>query len=161
MGYTTEFVGEFKLDKLLSKEHKEYLLKFSSTRRMSRHADILSTMVDDVRNAAGLPLGKQGGYFVGAKGWAGQDQCKSIIDYNNPPFGQPGLWCQWIPNDEGSAIEWDGNEKFYSYIEWIEYIAEHFLGPWGYKLNGVMDWMGEDPNDTGHIFIKDNKVTVK
>jgi hypothetical protein len=42
----------------------------------------------------------------------------SIIDHNYPPENQPGLWCQWIPNEDGTAICWDGGEKFYNSIEW-------------------------------------------
>ena len=27
----------------------------------------------------------------------------------------PGIWCQWVPTDDGKGIEWDGGEKFYNY----------------------------------------------
>lgn len=38
MGYTTEFEGCFVLDKPLTKEEADYLLKLSDTRRMKRNA---------------------------------------------------------------------------------------------------------------------------
>lgn len=75
-------------------------------------------------------------------------------------LAQPGLWCQWVPNHDGSAIEWDGGEKFYEYIEWIEYLTAHFLGPWGYTLNGEVQWQGEESEDMGLIRIVYNEVHV-
>jgi len=74
--------------------------------------------------------------------------------------GCPGGYCQWVPTDDGEAIVWDGNEKFYDYIDWIEYLVKEFIDPWGYVLNGEVEWTGEDPRDIGKIEIKDNKVTV-
>ncbi len=76
-------------------------------------------------------------------------------------IAQPGLWCQWVPNDDGTVIEHDGREKFYEYTAWIEYLIHHFLGPWGYKLNGDVYWDGEESDDKGLIEIKDNVVKVK
>jgi hypothetical protein len=66
-----------------------------------------------------------------------------------------------VPNEEGTAIEWDGGEKFYYYIEWITYLIDNFIGPWGYVLNGTVQWYGEDRDDIGMIIIKDNTVSVK
>ena len=122
MGYTTDFEGHFNLDRALALEHKTYLEKFSNTRRMKRNAILAGRLPDPVRDAAGLGIGEEGGYFVGAKGFAGEDHdSKSIIEYNDPPAGQPGLWCQWVPaiDEEGEAtrIEWNGGEKFYDYVE--------------------------------------------
>jgi len=74
---------------------------------------------------------------------------------------KPGLYCQWVPNPDGDAIEWDGGEKFYNYIEWIEYLIKHFFEPWGVKLNGEVDWEGEESGDLGKIVIKDNVVQIK
>lgn len=71
----------------------------------------------------------------------------------------PGIWCQWVPTHDGVGIEWDGMEKFYGYVEWLEYIIEHFLGPKGYVLNGVVRYQGEDIEDVGRIEVKDNVVT--
>ena len=71
-----------------------------------------------------------------------------------------GLWCQWAPNKEGTAIGWDGNEKFYDYIEWIKYLIEKILKPNGYVLNGNVHWQGEDEGDRGVIEIINNKVNT-
>jgi hypothetical protein len=40
--------------------------------------------------------------------------------------------CLGLPSHYGSAIEWDGGEKFYDYRSWLCYIIEHFLKRWGY-----------------------------
>lgn len=160
MGYDTNFRGEFNLDKPLSPEHKAYLLKFAETRRMKRKQTIASKIHDPIRVAAGLPIGKEGGYFVAAKGHCGQADDDSVVDHNTPPEGQPSLWCQWVPNSDGTAIEWDGGEKFYEYVDWIDYLVENFIKPWGYTLNGEVYWAGEDNGDLGRIVIKDNAIKV-
>lgn len=162
MGYNTDFAGKFDLDRPLAPEHAAYLRKFNQTRRMRRNAEITDTRPDPLRLAVGLPVGEEGGYFVGTDGSMGQEfGAADILDYNVAPVGQPELWCNWTPNDTGTAIEWDGGEKFYGYIPWIKYLIRHFLEPWGYVLNGEVEWWGEEQGDTGTIMIEDNSVTTE
>jgi hypothetical protein len=144
----------------LKPEHAAYLKQFAHTRRMRRDAKKLKEFPDPLREAAGLPVGKEGAYFVGGTGFAGQDRDDSILEYNKPPKGQPSLWCQWTPNKLGTAIVWDQGEKFYDYVEWLRYLIEHFLAPWEYTLNGEIHWEGEDERDLGTIVVKDNEVTA-
>jgi hypothetical protein len=133
---------------------------------MKRDKDLAAKLDDPLRVAAGLPLGPDACYFVGASsdGDHGQVSDASILEYNRPPAGQPGLWCQWTVPGEGrkanQSIEWDGGEKFYSYVEWLEYIVKHFLEPWGRRITGVVKWRGEEPGDKGKIVAKDNKLEV-
>lgn len=147
MGYTTDFCGEFKLNKKLSPKRHDYLNRFNETRRMARK----------------LPT-KYGveGEFYAPKDSAqfGQEQTPDIISYNCPPKTQPGLWCGWRPTQEGMGIEWDGGEKFYNYIEWLQYIVTNFLAPKGYILNGEVTYQGEDSADFGKIVVKDNEIKV-
>ena len=42
--------------------------------------------------------------------------------------GTPGYWCQWVPTDDGDALVWDEDEKFYNAEEWMKYIIDNFLG---------------------------------
>ncbi len=161
MGYTTDFEGSFQLNEPLAEEHRMYLKQFNHTRRMKRDASKTEVLPDPIRLLAKLPVGNEGGYFVGATGWAGQDHGEDILDYNHSPTGQPGLWCQWTPTEDGQEIEWDGGEKFYDYVEWIEYLIKHFLEPWGYKLNGQVRWRGEEMSDLGVITIEDNIVSTR
>lgn len=132
--------------------------------------------------------GHDGEYFVHDDGNDGQEHDVSIIDYNCPPgqmeydstfdFSarwdenririasgtcQPGLCCQWIvKEDEGGnqVLMWDGGEKFYNYVEWLKYLIVHFFEKWNVKLNGEIEWAGEDINDRGKIVVKDNVVKV-
>lgn len=161
MGYTTYFTGQFDLDRPLTPEHAAYLKAFAYTRRMKRDAEKTMATPDPIREAVGLPVGIQGGYFVGDQDNFGQNRTPDILEYNTPPFGQPGLWCQWVPTEDGTAIEHDGGEKFYDYVEWIGYLIEHFLKPWGYTVSGKVQWRGEEDSDLGQISIDDNVVTTQ
>jgi hypothetical protein len=144
----------------LKPEHAAYLKAFNETRRMQRDPAIAAGIPDPLRAAAGLPLGPEAAYFVGGQGYAGQDSDDSVVDYNHPPKGQPGLWCQWVPAEDGTAIVWDDGEKFYYYGEWLTYLIDHFLAPWGYVLNGEMAWQGEDEEDVGTICVVNNVVDL-
>jgi hypothetical protein len=149
MGYTTEFEGRITIEPPLSVEEIAFLNKFSNTRRMNC---------------------KQGPYYVDRGGFAGQDNDPEIIDYNNPPEGQPGLWCQWVPTDDGTAIEWNGAEKFYNSEEWMQYLIDHFIGQTPraksvlpflgrHTLNGEIEAEGEERGDVWKLVVKDNQVS--
>ena len=161
MGYTTSFNGKFSVSPPLKTEQAAYIDKFSMTRRVKRDSAIAGRKPDPIREAAGLPVGRCGAYFVGAAGFMGQDSDNSVIDSNSPPEKQPSLWCQWVTADNGSAVEWDGGEKFYGYVEWIQYLIQHFFAPWGSVLNGEVQWRGEDRADRGKIIITNNVVATK
>lgn len=158
MGYTTEFTGAFFFDFKVKPEQRDYINKFSETRRMVRNITLAKRMADPLREAVGLPIGKQGEYFVGGLGFAGQDEDPSVKEYNCPPATQPGLWCKWVVSEDCTRLEWNGMEKFYDYHEWLEYMIGHFFEKWGYTLSGKVDWQGEDPSDTGTIFVEDNQI---
>ena len=148
MGYTTEFDGQVTIDPPLNEREIEFLKKFNETRRMQR---------------------KNGPYYVDSGGFMGQDHEKDIENYNQPPTGQPSLWCQWTPTSDGKAIQWDGGEKFYSSTEWMEYIIKHFLCenpkakarlPFlqGHVVNGEIEAQREDSDDIWKIVVTNNKV---
>jgi hypothetical protein len=46
-------------------------------------------------------------------------------------------------------------------VEWLDYLIENFLEPWGIKVNGEVEWQGEERDDRGLIVVKDNEVTTK
>jgi len=147
MGYTTDFEGSFNITPVLSQKDNEFLTKFSETRRMARRV--------------GPEYGIEGEFYVDGTGWAGQDSDKNVINYNRPPSTQPGLWCQWVPTDDGSELVWNGGEKFYNYVEWLQYLIDKILAPRGYTLNGECQWFGEERDDVGVIIVKNNIVTTK
>jgi len=136
MGYTTDFEGGFNITPVLSQKDNEFLTKFSETRRMAR--------------SVGPEYGIEGEFYVdgdGDRDWSWSDPKTNVINYNRPPITQPGLWCQWIPTDDGS--------------EWLQYLIDKILAPRGYTLNGECQWFGENRDDVGVIIVKNNKVTTK
>lgn len=146
MGYTTDFSGTLKLNRQLTLDEKTFLDKLASTRRMARNVD--------------PKYGVEGEFYVEGDDW----NDPTVPDGNRHPSTQPGLWCQWVPTKDGMGIEWDGNEKFYNYVEWLEYIINsvfpHILkeGDEPLVLNGEVKWQGEDSDDIGIIKVTDNQV---
>ena len=158
MGYTTDFNGYMTIEPPLNPEQVSYINKFSETRRMKRDPDKASQNPDPLREAVGLPIGEEGAYFIGGSDIRGHGEDENLIDYNSPPAGQPGLWCQWVITGDGRNLEWDYGEKFYEYESWLEYIQEHFLTPWGSKLNGEIEWSGEERDDIGILYASDGRI---
>ncbi len=166
MGYSTRFKGEVTIEPPLNPEEIQYLKDLASTRRMHRTL---------------------GPYFTDLDGeYAGQSRREDVIDQNDPDPSQPGLWLQWVPTDDGTALKWDGGEKFYDSEEWMRYLIDTFLKPgaslqgelldrktgWIYPsafehfafdhvLNGVIRAQGEDVEDRWDLVVENNVVTVK
>lgn len=153
MGYSTEYTGTATITPPLNPTEIAYLTKFAETRRMHRD---------------------HGPYFIGGSGILGQGRDADIRDYNRPPAGQPGLWCQWIPTDDGTALQWDGNEKFYEGPAWMQYLIDHFLRPgataqgqpgfeqftFNHTVNGTLAAQGEIPDDQWLLIVTDNHVAT-
>ncbi|MFJ1706274.1 hypothetical protein [Kitasatospora sp. NPDC088346] len=153
MGYTTTFIGRIAVEPPLNGQEIAYLRKFADTRRMDR---------------------TNGPYYVDGTGPAGQGHDADIRGFNTPPAGQPGLWCQWEPTDDGAAIGWNRHEKFYNATEWMAYLVDHFLRPgahaqdgpgfesftFDHVLNGVIEAQGEESWDTWQLTVRDNEVSA-
>lgn len=162
MGYTTDFDGEVEVSPPLNEAEAAYLRKFSETRRMDR---------------------ERGPFFVGGEGYRGQGESGDVRDNNASPAEQPGLWCQWVPNEDGTALEWDRGEKFYESVDWMEYVIDTFLKPgctveklmedgqlateiaeqfsaftFDHVCNGEIAAQGEDPDDMWLLKVTDNGV---
>lgn len=163
MGYTTDFAGQFRLDRRLEPAHHAYLDQFAEIRHMWRDVAITRTREDPLRVAVGLTVGVDGEYFVGEVGFRGMGRstksADGILSYNDSPQTQPGLWCGWKPSQCGNYIEWDGKEKFYNYVDWLQYIIDNFLVRWGYTLNGEVAYQGESEEDFGKLFVFNNRIT--
>jgi len=84
-----------------------------------------------------------------------------LAKFAEESWGRHGSSCQWVPTDDGTALQWDGNEKFYDYVEWIDRLISRFLRPWGYEVNGEVRWRGEDFDDMGTIVVTKNKVETR
>lgn len=95
------------------------------------------------------------------------------------------MWCQWEPTEDGTAIKWNGEEKFYKSPEWMTYLIDTFLKPaaalaselaspvpgrhypeqaghftFDHELNGVIDAWGEDEDDQWQLVVTGNTVTT-
>lgn len=158
MGYTTEFEGKFEVSPPLTADQVAYLKAFSGTRRMKRNAKA-AQLDDPLRLAVNMPIGEDGAYFVGGSGFKGQKDDASVIDHDEPPAGQPGLWCDWVPTDDGKFLEHNGSEKSYYWEQWLDYLIDHFLQPWSRTLSGEVSWQGEQGDDRGVIRIRDGYDT--
>lgn len=132
MGYTTDFEGCFTISPALTEEHQTYLEKFAETRHEC--CPMYSVEDDELTEKVGLSLDENGDF--------------------------PDIWCQWIPA-RSDRLAWDGGEKFYNYVEWLEFLIAHFFNRWGYTLSGSVTWQGEEHGDIGTILIEDgNEVKV-
>lgn len=162
MGYTTDFYGSLEFNKPVAPWLAEYINKFNQTRRMKRDPEKIKALFPDYGKLCfNGELGKEGEYFIGGLGFFGQDRDESVVDYNEPPKTQPGLWCQWVINEERNCLEWDGGEKFYEYEAWLEYLIDNFFEPLDYVLNGDIEWQGEEYDDIGVIHVTDNIISVE
>jgi len=168
LGYSTDFEGRFSITPALRPEHAAYLARFCTTRRMKRDEGITARFPDPEREAVGLPVGVEGGFYVGSAGLAQETRNSAkdwrnfgVLDPSQPPKGQPSLCCQWIPNQAGTALEWDQIEKFYGYQEWLQYLIDSFLQPWRYTVAGRVTWQGEDEDDFGILEVANHVVRAE
>ena len=153
MGYSTDFSGSIQITPPLNPQEVAFINQFADTRRMDR---------------------KLGPYFIDQDGNYGQNHKADILDYNSPPEGQPGLWCQWEAELDGSCLKWNGAEKFYNSSDWMAYLLEHFicevpaaklidpdtLGwlPGGHTASGVIYALGEEYEDAWRLIVEDGHV---
>lgn len=160
MGYTTEFKGSLSLSRTLTDEEKNYINTFSETRRMGRDSEKLFEKFGGANGKIlndGEPKTAQNCYGYNGEFYVGDDNL-FVYDYNSHS-NQPSLWCQWIIED--NELTWDGGEKFYYYVDWLNYLIENFFKYWGVVLNGTIKWRGEDFDDNGIITVCDNLVLTQ
>ena len=162
MGYKTWFTGGLEFDKPVSEKLANYINAFANVRHMKRDNEKIKEIFPDWEQYCfNGNLGEDGEYFIGEIEINKLTDCNdtSVLKRNYPPETQPGLWCQWVV--EGNEIVWDDGEKFYEYDSWLIYLIKNFIEPSGYKLNGEIQFQGEDEDDFGTICVVDNVVEVK
>jgi hypothetical protein len=182
MGYTTDFSGfmhihsnnenattnqnaQFVNEELSIEDAVILINGLCGTRRMKRD---LSLIADENGLVLGRPssaYGTFGEFYWNPESTSfGQDRDPSIIDYNNPPNEYLSLWLKWevVKLDDGEyLLQWNEAEKFYDYVEWLEFINTKILIPNNLVLNGSIDWCGEDSGDKGTITAINNFITVE
>lgn len=166
MGYTTYFHGGVNVVPPLNEAERDYLHDFANSRRMKTTAGpYLASPGDDMG---------QDNSRIETLMFAGQPV--KVIDHNQPPDGQPGLWVHWVPSEDGAQIGWDQGEKFYYGAEWMKYLIDHFLKPgalaqasgdpqfadftFDHTVNGEIEAEGEEPDDRWILRVRDNVVAV-
>ncbi len=161
MGYTTWFEGSMKFDKPVDEKLKTFINTFAERRHMQRDVEILKEIDPDWKDHCfNGDLGNEACNYIKPDDHEyGQSKDDSIIEYNTPPDECPGLWCDWIINDDNELV-WNGAEKFYSYIDWLYYLIENYIRPSGYNLNGEIYWQGEGFDDEGVIVCKNNDIYI-
>lgn len=138
MSYSTTFEGKFIFDKPLDLATKNVLDKLGSTRRMKRAVE---------------------GYGIEGEFYFEEDQI-NVLNPNEPPSPQPSLWCDWVPTEDGTALQWNGTETFYEYKAWLQYIIDRVLAPRGITMTGEMEFQGEESKDHGTIRVTANSVEL-
>lgn len=182
MGYYTTFDGTLRVTPAVQPHHRAYLDRFFAMPHYRYNVAELENIKDPYREAVGLPLGPDGAFAVivdeNDDHWASDgirvDPPKIgardglRLDGPNTPRGQPmvSTWCAWnvAPDgDDGDEFQLGqgsgDNLKAYGFREWLVYCLKHFFVPWGYKVNGTVDWQGEDRDDMGRLEVRDNHVT--
>jgi hypothetical protein len=159
MGYDTTFEGSIGIEPPLNPSEISFLIDFNNSRRQKR---------------------SKGPLYVNGTGYRGQGNDDDVLDGNRPDPDQPGLWCQWVPSEDGSSLEWDGVEKFYHSAEWMKYIVENLLGAsaqgyvarhvdedprlyhftFNHVLNGQIEAQGEESDDMWLLVVEHNVVKV-
>lgn len=171
MGYDTRFEGHFLLSKKVGKEFYSYINAFNRTRHMYRDVSlIIENFPDWMERSYKGDLGLDGAYFICEDGKRTPD----VIDYNKSTYGVPNLWCQWrlfsdkekelLSGDVEEAeayLAWDGGEKFYDSLEWLEYLIKHFFSKEGITLTGAALSVGEEFGDSTYICAVDNHTTTE
>lgn len=64
--------------------------------------------------------------------------------------------------EKNNTIGWDGMDKFYDYVPWLDRIISTYLAPNGCTLNGRIAWEGENVEfiDMGIIKVVENIIMV-
>lgn len=83
---------------------------------------------------------------------SGADRSESITGID--------AYFQWVPAETLEHIVWDGNEKFYKYVEQLQWLC-NWLQERHISANGELYWSGEEAGDTGTLVVSENVVVAK
>ena len=160
MGYTTFFKGSFKFNEKVIPELVKFINNYSQSRHFLFNNDLIKKYDPDwEKHCFNGNLGKNGQHYICP---SKLDDSKILTNGNWQDYNEsgecPGLYCQWIIKN--NTLKWDEGEKFYYYVEWLEYLITNYFEPMGYKLNGIVKYQGENMYDRGYIKVTDNEIEV-
>jgi hypothetical protein len=130
---------------------------FAGARHVMRHEILAGTLPDPLRVAVGLPVGLDGGYFVGSRGRAWDE---SVKNPHIPPTDQPSCACAWLPTRNGAGLRQAAGaaaQPVQVQLDWLRYLVEHFLRPWGYTLHGELAAQDATGN-RGRLVVNDTQI---
>lgn len=156
MGYCTTFEGKIEITPPLNDREIQYLQQFSKTRHYQRESGSYTININD-------------GFFN--TNFKKLDS--AVIDFNKKDSDSPSLYCCWEPSEDGQYLQWNGQEKFYSPKEWLEYLIQNFLDKnaiakkdqenfsflQSHLLNGIIE-AKEEEFDYYYLAVENNNVTL-
>lgn len=148
MGYTTGFQGAFRLSQALDQSQIDLLKKVHD----QRHEDGQDVEYE-CPGQSDVIVQHRWTTVRRPRKYRGEQDIWGSNRY-------PSCYCQWVLSSDHSDLIWDGGEKFYNFVGWLKYLIAHFFKPWNVSLNGVIDWSGEDPSDSGTLVVTNNDITV-
>ncbi|SRR5216684_2049462 len=86
-------------------------------------------------------------------------EAKDLLNITSNETGIDAYF-QWVPAETLEHIVWDGEEKFYKYVEQLHWLCE-WLSDRGILANGILYWQGEEVGDTGTIYVTTNQVVSR
>lgn len=161
MRYPIQFDSHLTLDRPLLPQHLAYLKQFVQRRRIVLSVEYIQAIPDPLRDAVGLPLGEEGAYFVGLDFDKERPRNPIALNVNRPPHGQPSLYCAWRFDLAGMSLNYSDSYNLYLCYVWLQYLLEHFLLPWGYRLHGEIYWQGAETADHGKITAYGNTLDIR
>jgi hypothetical protein len=155
MGYDTYFHGEISISPPLLPEHEAYLKAFLQRDHWSLDTNLIASEEDSLRSAVGLGLGISGEFYTGD-----DSVYETHARLPGTPITQPSARTDWrvfSPDHLGMRE----STRTEGYVLWLKYLMQNFFIPWGYVLDGMIEWDGDDPGDKGMIHVNQNKAEVE
>jgi len=90
------------------------------------------------------------------------DHTRSIFEAiaASPAPDLPAYGGLFTLSEDRASIVPDEEESRHGLRLTLVLLIEHFFRPSGYVLHGKISWSGEEPDDRGWIFVKDNQLEV-
>jgi len=137
--------GVITLSRDLSEDEYYYLQAFALNKRMQRKRSMLKLMIetgeleDNFRREVGLPLGKDGHWFVSNLGENFDEWDPSVFNKEAPPQRMPGPWCSWMPDPDNRRNLILTGKKPQHAAAWVSYLLKNLFNKhWGIQANGVI-----------------------
>ena len=160
MGYTTIFDGSMALTPALTPDQVATLKSLGSHRHSSvsgfDDGTDVEAMIPYNMPTKVLPSHAWAPVFrssISNAAYSGANNCLF-----SGPF--PSIWCDWGVSDDGATFGWSGAEKFYNYEGWLRFLITHFFVPWGVRIDGSIEFCGEDDEQHGVISTAGDAVGV-